>query len=233
MTEAEYHVHIKEMPKDERPRERLEVYGAQALSNAELLAIALRTGTKKQNVIGLSQNLLTQFEGLGGLSRASVQEMCVVPGIGKAKAIQIKAAMELGKRVMFIPDGDRIQITCPQDAANLLMSGMSMEIQEQLRVILLDTKHRVLRQHTLYQGNVNSSIVRVAEVFREAIKDNAVAIIVAHNHPSGDPTPSAEDVRVTEELVRAGKMLDIEVLDHVIIGRQRHLSMKERGIGFS
>ncbi len=232
MTNVEYHAHIKEMPKDERPRERLEFYGAQALSNAELLAIALRTGTKKENVIGLSQKLLITFEGLGGLSRASVQELCVVPGIGKAKAVQIKAAMELGKRVMFMPDGDRIQITCPADAANLLMSDMGLQVQEQLRVILLDTKHRVLRHHMIYQGNVNASIVRVAEVFREAIKENAVAIIIAHNHPSGDPTPSAEDVRVTEELVRAGKMLDIEVLDHVIIGRQRFLSLKERGMGF-
>jgi len=233
MTDVEYHAHIKEMPKDERPRERLEFYGAPALSNAELIAIALRTGTKRENAIVLSQRLLTTFHGLGGLSRASVQELTGVSGIGRVKAVQIKAAMELGKRVMFAPDGDRIQITCPGDAANLLMSDMSAQMQEQLRVILLDTKHRVLRHLMVYQGNVNASIVRVAEVFREAIKDSAVAIIIAHNHPSGDPTPSAEDVRVTEELVRAGKMLDIEVLDHIIIGKQRFLSLKERGMGFS
>jgi len=232
MGDVEYHTLIKEMPKSERPRERLELYGEAALSNAELIAIALRTGSRTENALGLAQRLLTAFQGLGGLAQASVRELCEVSGIGPAKAAQLKAALELGRRLILSSGDSQPRITCPADAANLFLAAMSTEAQEQLRVMLLDSRHRVQRMSVVYVGNVNTSMIRVAEVFRQAVKDNSAAIVVAHNHPSGDPTPSPEDVRVTEQMVRAGKMLDIEVLDHLIIGKQRYVSLKERGLGF-
>ncbi len=233
MADTEYRAIIKELPADERPRERLERYGENALSNSELLAIALRTGSQHESAIALATRLLAIFDGLGGLARASFHELCAVHGIGPAKAAQLKAALEIGRRLIICSEQGRPQINSPADAAGLFQAAMSTEPQEQLRVMLLDSKHRVQRISVVYVGNVNTAVVRIAEVFREAIKDNAVAIIIAHNHPSGDPTPSPDDVRVTEEIVRAGKMLDVEVLDHLIIGRQRYLSLKERGLGFS
>lgn len=231
MTDSTYRVLIKEIPEDERPRERLIFYGAGVLSTAELLAIALRTGSQRENAIGLAQRLLSAFGGLGGLAKASVAELCEVPGVGPAKAAQIKAALELGKRLSYLPEQNRITITCPADAAQVFISRMSDAVQEQMQVMLLDTRHRMQRLCQVYIGNLNTSVVRVAEVFREAIKDSAAAIIVAHNHPSGDPTPSPEDLQVTEAIVQGGKMLDIGVLDHLIIGRQRFISLKERGLG--
>ncbi len=232
MAEMEYRTLIKEMPVNERPRERLEFYGAAALSNAELLAIALRTGSQRANAVELANQLLTRFRDLRGLVRASVLELCEIPGIGPAKATQITAALELGRRLALSSGEERLQIKSPEDAANLLMAAMGDEMQEQLRVLLLDSKHYVLRMPVVYVGNVNTAIVRMAEVFRDAIKDNSVAIIVAHNHPSGDPTPSREDIALTEDLVRAGALLGISVLDHLVIGKQRYISLKERGLGF-
>jgi len=232
MTQVAYHTLIKEMPENERPRERLALYGAGALSTVDLMAITLRIGSKTENAVGLAQRLLKDFQNLAGLTRASVRELCEVPGIGPAKAAQIQAALELGRRMILSSGDARPQITGPEDAANLMMAAMSTETQEQLRVMLLDSKHRLLRTVQVYVGNVNASMVRVSEVFQHAIKDNAAAIIVAHNHPSGDPTPSTEDIRVTEVLVRASKLLDIELLDHLVIGHQKYVSLKDRGLGF-
>ena len=231
MTQGEYHTLIKEMPEGERPRERLQLYGARTLSTAELLAIALRTGSRRQNAVGLAQALMSRF-GLAGLTRASVKELCQISGVGPAKATQVLAAIELGRRLMLASDNGRPQITSPEDAVALLAPLMSDAPQEQLRVMILDTKHHVQRTVMVYQGNVNTAMIRVAEVFREAIKDNATAIILAHNHPSGDPSPSSDDVRVTQELVRAGELLDIKVLDHLIVAGQSHVSLKEKGLGF-
>jgi DNA repair protein RadC len=227
-----YHLTIHEFPKDERPRERLMVYGEAALSNAELLAILLRVGVSGQNVITLSTTLLRDFGGLVGLAKAGFGELTAVRGVSTAKAAQLKAALELGRRLLLSSPDFRPQITSPTDAANLLMLEMGALPQENLRTILLDTKNRVLGSPTVYIGNVNSSIIRVAEVFREAVRSNATAIIVAHNHPSGDPTPSPEDVQVTRSIVQAGQLLGIEVLDHLVIGHHRFISLKERGLGF-
>jgi DNA repair protein RadC len=231
MSQGEYHTLIKEMPEGERPRERLQLYGARALSNAELLAIALRVGSRHQNAVGLAQRLLSNFT-LSGLARASVQELCNVPGIGPAKASQVLAALELGRRLLLASDDTHPQITSPEDAATVFRPLLAHEPQEQLWVMILDTKHHVQRQAQVYVGNVNTAMIRIAEVFREAIKDNAAAVIVAHNHPSGDPTPSSDDIQVTREIVRAGELLDIKVLDHLIIGGNRHVSLKEQGLGF-
>ncbi len=228
-----YRPTIRELPASERPRERIQHYGASALSNAELLAIILRTGVGGENVLNMAQRLLSTYRGLAGLARASFGELEREHGVGVAKTAQIQAALELGRRLLIASPDERPQITSPADAANLLMPEMALLEQEHLRVLLLDTKHHVLASPTVYMGNVNTSVIRVAEVFREAIRVNCAAIIVAHNHPSGDPTPSPDDVRVTEQIVEAGKLLDIEVLDHLIIGRQRYVSLKERGLGFS
>ncbi|HOG47305.1 MAG TPA: DNA repair protein RadC [Anaerolineae bacterium] len=229
---TEYRPTIKELPTSERPRERLQSYGPGALSTAELLAIILRTGMGGHNVLALSSSLLARFHGLGGLAKASLLELCQERGLGLAKACQLKAAMELGRRMLIASPDDRPQVRSPEDAANLILLEMAFLEQEHLRVILLDTKSYVQAINTVYVGNVNTALVRVAEVFREAVRSNAPSLIVAHNHPSGDPTPSPEDVHVTEQIVAAGKLLDIDVLDHLIIGCQRYVSLKERGLGF-
>ena len=228
----EYHPTIKDMPVGERPRERLQHYGAGALSPAELIAILLRSGVAGESVLHLAERLLARYGGLTGLAQASFAELCQEKGIGPAKVTQIKAALELGRRLLVASPQERPQVRSPADAANLLMLEMSLLAQEQMRVILLDSKNRVLAIPTIYQGSLNTSLVRVGELFREAIRQNCAAIIVVHNHPSGDPTPSPEDVLVTKQIVEAGKLLDIEVLDHLVIGRQRYVSLKERGLGF-
>ena len=232
-TALEYHPTIKDLPVEERPRERLKKYGAGSLANAELLAIILRTGVGGENVLNLATRLLARFGGLMGLARASVSELCGEKGIGVAKAAQLKAAMELGRRLLIASPGERPQVKSPADAANLLMLEMSMLEQEHMRLILLDSKNYILDTPTMYIGSLNTSVIRVGELFREAIKQNSAAIIVVHNHPSGDPTPSPEDVAVTELITQAGQLLDIDVLDHLIIGQQRYVSLKERGLGFS
>ncbi len=229
---VKYHLTIHDYPLGERPRERLQYFGPTALSNAELLAILLRVGIPGENVVTLSTRLLADFGGLAGLVKASFSDLASVKGMGTAKAAQLKAAVELGRRLLISSPDARPQITSPLDAANLLMLEMGGLEQENLRTLLLDTKNRVIASPTVYVGNVNSSIIRVSEVFREAIRENATALIVAHNHPSGDPTPSPEDVQVTRSIVEAGSLLGIEVLDHLVIGHQRFVSLKERGLGF-
>lgn len=229
---AQYVPMIRDMAEHDRPRERLMQVGAGAVSSAELLAIILRTGSGGENVLRLAERLLTQFGSIPGLARASVHELMTVKGIGAAKAVEIKAALEIGRRLMASAPEERPRVTSPADAANLLMSEMMFLEQEHLRLILLDTRNRVLGTPTIYVGSLNTSVIRIGELFRAAIKANAAAFIVAHNHPSGDPSPSPEDVNVTRQIVAAGKLLDIDLLDHVVIGHQRYVSLKERGLGF-
>lgn len=230
--QAPYAPMIRDIAAGERPRERLMQVGAAVLSTAELLAIILRSGLPGENVLRLAERLLQQFNDLPGLAQASIAELTAVNGIGYAKAVEIKAALEIGRRLVASAPKERPSITSPADAANLLMSEMMFLEKEHLRLILLDTRNRVLSTPTIYIGSLNSSVVRLAELFRAAIKENAAAFILAHNHPSGDPSPSPEDIRVTQQLAQLGKMLGIELLDHVIIGRQRFVSLKERGLGF-
>jgi len=229
----EFTYRISDLDQDERPRERLERLGAQALSNAELMAILLRVGRPGENAVQMGQRLLQAVGGISGLNQAAFDELCAQPYIGPAKAAQIKAAIELGRRLMLESPEERPAIHSPADAANLVQYEMSALEQEELRVILLDTRNRVLAVETIYRGSLNSSQVRVGEVFRTAIRRNSANLIVVHNHPSGDPTPSPDDVAVTRAIIQAGKLLDVEVLDHVVIGRGRFISLKERGLGFS
>jgi DNA repair protein RadC len=228
-----YHPTIKDLPSNERPRERLLKYGANALSGAELLAIILRTGTLDENVVQVAQRLLSTFGSFTGLAKANTTELTREKGLGPAKAAQLKAALEIGRRLLVESPNERPQVRSPADAANLVMSEMSLLDQEHLCTMLLDTKNRVVDTTTVYKGSLNTSMIRVGELFRDAIRVNCASLIVLHNHPSGDPTPSPEDVAVTRQIVDAGKLLDIEVLDHLVIGRQRFVSLKERGLGFS
>lgn len=224
---------LKDLDPSERPRERLIERGPEALSTAELLAILLRTGVAGLMVTDLARDLLRDY-GLRGLARASAQELATRHGLGPAKAAQLKAALELGHRLVGEEFAERPKVGGPEDLANLVRLEMEVLDQEQLRVFLLDTKNRVVRIHSLYIGSLNQSTVRVAEVFKAAIRENCASVALAHNHPSGDPTPSPEDIRVTQDLVDAGRLLDIEVLDHIIIGRgpKGWLSLRQRGLGF-
>jgi len=229
---VEYRPMIRDLPAGERPRERLARVGEGALSTSELLAIVIGTGVGGESVLGLATRTLSLFGGLAGLARASLAELQGVKGLGKAKTAQLKAALELGRRMLLAAPDDRVVVRSPSDVAQLLMAEMAHLEQEHFRVLYLDTRNRVLGCETVYIGSLNASHIRVGEVFRDAIKRNCAAIIVAHNHPSGDPTPSPEDVEVTRQLVAAGNLLDIEVLDHLIIGQQRFVSLRERGLGF-
>lgn len=221
---------ITDLHESERPRERLKSLGPEALSNAELLAILLRTGLPGENVIQIGQRLLQTFGGLSGLHRVPFEELCAQRGVGAAKAAQIKAAIELGRRLNQKGEDTRPVISDPESAAELISYEMSALEQEHLRVLLLNTRNRLLDICEIYRGSVNSAQVRVAEVFRDAVRRNATAIIVAHNHPSGDPTPSPDDIALTRALIQAGKLLGIEVLDHLIIGRSRFVSLKREGL---
>lgn len=223
---------IRDLEIHERPRERLIHLGERSLSNAELLGIIMRTGVGGENVVRLAERTLVFSGGLPGLARLSVTELMEIKGIGEVKAVEIKAALELGRRLVASSPTEKPKISSPADAANLLMSEMSLLEQEHLRLLLLDTRNNVLASPTVYVGSLNTSVIRVAELFRAALKENAAAIIVAHNHPSGDPSPSPEDINVTKQIVKAGEIIDIEVLDHIIIGQQRYVSLKERGMGF-
>lgn len=223
---------IKELPPDGRPREKLKALGAGALSDAELLAIILRVGTQGESVVDLSNRLLVTYGGLVGLSRISFAELCGVHGLGDAKACQLKSALELGRRLLLAQPEERLQVRSPADLAPLLILEMAPLDHETLRVALLNTKNQVIKFADVYHGSLNSSLVRVGEVFKEAVRVNAAAIIVAHNHPSGDPTPSPEDARVTELIVAAGKLLEIEVLDHLVIGERTYVSLREKKLGF-
>ena len=223
---------IRDLPTELRPRERMLYAGAGALSDAELLAIILRMGARNENVIRMAERILTEFGGFVGLARATFEELCQSHGVGEAKATQIKAALEMGRRLAATAPEERTQVRSPADVANLVMLEMGLLEQEELRVALLDTKNYIMRIARIYAGSLNTAVVRIGEVFRAAIRANCAAIIILHNHPSGDPTPSPEDVRVTEMIIEAGRLLDIDVLDHLVIGRNRFVSLKERGLGF-
>ena len=224
---------IRDLHESDRPRERLTALGPQALSNAELIAILLRVGVTGESAVHVGQRLLNKFGGLTGLHRAPLADIKKQHGLGDAKAAQIKAAIELGRRLTLEAPEERPSINSPADAAALVSYEMSALEQEQLRVILLDRRNRVLETVEVYKGSVNSSQVRIGEVFKEAVRKNASAVVVIHNHPSGDPTPSPDDVAVTRAIVQAGKLLDVEVLDHLVIGQGKWVSLKERGLGFA
>lgn len=220
---------MKELPETERPREKLLEKGAQSLSNAELLAILLRTGTKNMPVSRLAEQILAKYE-LNGLASISPPELSKTAGVGLAKAVTVVAGIELGRRLSHKEPGERPVIRSPQDAANLVMSELRYQTREHFMALLLSTKNHVIARAIVSVGSLNASIVHPRELFREAIIYSAAAVILIHNHPSGDPTPSQEDITLTRQLVEAGSLLNISVLDHVIIGDGKYVSFKEKGI---
>jgi DNA repair protein RadC len=184
-------------------------------------------------VVALAQGLLDKFGGAGGLANASFREIMQYPGVGVAKVAQLKAALEIGRRAAASVQPERPIIRSVADAVNYLVPEFVDEEQEVFLVGLLDTKHRIVGKTVLYRGTLNQTVVRPAEVFREAVRANCAAVLVAHNHPSGDPTPSADDVAMTRQLEQAGKLLDISLVDHFIVTRESAVSLREKGLGFS
>lgn len=220
---------IKDIPAELRPREKLLRYGPSALSDQELLAIVIRTGSREANAVQLAETLLYQFKHLRGINLASVEELCqAAPGIGEAKAAQIRAAMELGRR-LGQQDAEVVQVKSPQDVAAWVMEDLRYLQHEQFRLVLLNTKNIIIACEEISRGSLSSSIVHPREVFAHAIKRSAAAVILVHNHPSGDPTPSQEDINVTRRLVEVGRLVGIDVLDHLIIGDGVFCSLKEKG----
>lgn len=218
---------LQNLPLRERPAYRITHVGAGACSVPEVLATVI--GGQEQ--IELAHQLLSEFDDLVGLVHAAPEQIESIPGLGPASTARLKAALELGRRVTQVEAGEKPQVRAPADAAKLLMPEMGHLEQEHFVVLLLDTRNRMIARETLYKGSLNASHIRVGEVFREAVRRNCAAILVAHNHPSADVSPSPEDISVTRKIVEAGEMLDIDVLDHLVIGRSRFVSLRERGLG--
>ncbi|MBP8123739.1 MAG: DNA repair protein RadC [Caldilineaceae bacterium] len=219
---------LRELPQADHPATRLTYLGPGSLSLVELLTILIGG----PDALDSAGRLLARTEGLNHLTHMTIPELTNMDGIGPSTAARLQAACELGRRMMVSMPQERPQLRTPGDVANLLMLEMGLLEQEQLRVILLDTKNFIQEVVLVYQGSLNMAMVRIGEIFRDAVRRNRASIVLVHNHPSGDPTPSPEDVRMTEMAIEAGKLLDIEVLDHIIIGRNRFVSLKERGLGF-
>lgn len=220
---------IKDVHEADRPRERLIRQGASSLSNQELLAILLRSGTKEESVLVLANRILMKFEKLQALKDATLEEITAIKGIGQVKAVQLLAAVELAKRLSQKEYDSKFSIRSPDDAAKILIPEMTSLNQEHFVVLFLNTKNQIIHKQTIFIGSLNASIVHPREIFREAVKRSAACIICAHNHPSGVTTPSPEDIDVTNRLQEAGLIMGIELVDHLIIGDHTFLSMKEKG----
>jgi len=220
---------MRELSPNDRPREKLRVHGARALGDNELVALVLGSGCHRRDALAVANDLLTARGGLHGLVQAGCEDLARVAGIGPARAAQIVAAIELGRRTLGHSPRARVQLQSPQQAARFLMPAFGGRAVEQFGVVLLDTKHRVLKTAVLTVGTLNSACVEPREVFREATLGGAAALVAFHNHPSGDPTPSPDDVEMTRRLVAAGVLMGIDVVDHIILGDVRYCSFKEMG----
>lgn len=222
---------IKDLPESERPREKLSKYGVGSLSNAELIAIIIRTGYGDDTAIDLANRLLSiDSSGVKFLSHATMEELTTIRGIGNCKASQIQASIELGKRISRHGGEDKVKVNSPLVLVDLLMEEMRYLKKEYFKIAILDTKNQIISIENISIGNLNASIVHPREVFNIAIKKSANSIILVHNHPSGDPTPSTEDINITHRLLEVGEIVGIKVLDHIIIGDNKHVSFKQRNI---
>ncbi len=230
MGSSEYRITIKKLPENLRPRERLFREGPEGLTVIELLAILMGTGTNAMSAIDLAALLLTKSGGLLGLAESSVEELCLIKGLGPAKVAQLKAAIELGRRLSAEVAGPRQVIKSPMDVYNLLKEKMRYCDREHFVAVFLNTKHYVITVETVSVGSLNSSLVHPRELFKNSIKRSAAALILAHNHPSGDPTPSVEDIEITRRLGEVGNIIGIQVLDHIVIGENTFISLKDQGI---
>ena len=224
---------VKELPTSERPYEKCERYGAVALSDAELLAVIIRTGTQKLRAIDLAVNILnysTAYPGLKGLNYLTMKELTRIKGIGRVKAIELLCLTELTRRMAKETASNHLRLTTPQSVADYYMQDMRHLTREQVILLMMDSKNRIIKDMVISEGTVNTSIMPTREVFIHAVKYEAVNIILLHNHPSGDPTPSAEDIRVTKRIAEAGGLIGISLMDHIIIGDNRYISLKEQGL---
>ena len=228
--EPVYTSSVREMPEDDRPRERLMRLGPEALRDAELIAVLYRTGTREMGAVALAEQTIRHFGGLRALARASVEELQQVKGLGAVKAIEIKAALELGTRLAAYTENDRPRIRCSQDVVDLLMARFKHYETEQFKTLLLNTKHEVMKTVDISQGGIDGTVAAPRDVFRQAVREGAAAVIVCHNHPSGDPQPSREDIMLTKRLQESAEVLGIGFLDHVVFGDGRYISMKERNL---
>jgi DNA repair protein RadC len=223
---------IRELPAAERPRERLALRGPGGLTTAELIALLWGSGVRGRSAVDIATDALAAHDGLAGVARATDIELAALPGIGAVKAAQLVAAFELGRRLLADWPTARWSIRGPRDVADRLILQMGGLEREELRVVILDTKNHVLRVATVYQGNVSASLVRVGELYRDAVRHNAASVILVHNHPSGDPAPSPDDLHLTAEALAAGRLLDIALLDHLVIGHDAYVSLRDRGVDF-
>ena len=222
---------IHDLPLPERPRERLVELGAEALSAQEILALILGRGIRGESVMVTAQRLLSEFGSLKGISTASVEELSKVKGIGIAKATQLKAVFELSKRLEGYPDkGIKAVIKTPEDVVGQVKSKLKDKKKEHFLTLLLDTRNRLIEIVPISIGSLDASIVRPREVFKEAISSSAASVILVHNHPSGDPQPSEDDIKLTKRLAAVGELMGIEVLDHIIVGDKEYLSLKGKGL---
>ncbi|UNC90918.1 RadC family protein [Candidatus Contubernalis alkaliaceticus] len=224
------HVTIKELPEEERPREKMIRFGAERVSNAELLAIIIRTGSRRESAIALAEKILSKAESLRELPLLTIEELMELNGVGLAKGVQIKAALELGRRMASSIKQEDKNVSSPKDVADYLMEEMRYYQKEYFKVILLNTKNQIISTELISIGSLNSSIVHPREIFSVAIKKVSASVILVHNHPSGDPTPSREDIEVTKRIIQAGDIIGITVLDHMIIGEGRYYSFREGGL---
>ena len=220
---------ITQWPKAERPRERLVLRGADSLTDAQLLAILLRVGRRRSSAVEVGMDILKRLGGVGGLVRCGIEELCAIPGVGEAKAAQLKAALELGKRAIASPLSRGVKISSSQDLFDHYHPVLRDLRHEIFKVVLLDAKHAIIRDITVSEGSLTLSIVHPREVFTMAVRESAAAVIFLHNHPSGDPTPSHEDRVLTARLVSAGEVLGINVLDHIVVGDGRYVSFADHG----
>ena len=229
----EAYLSVKELPVSERPYEKCEKYGAGALSDAELLSVILRTGSKKQRAMDLAVNILNYspaYQGLKGLNYLTMKELTTIRGIGRVKAIELLCLNEITKRMSKETRRESLKLNTPQSVAEYYMQDLSHLTREQVMLLLMDSKNKMLGDMIISEGTVNTSIMPVREIFVQAMKYDAVNIILLHNHPSGDPTPSAEDIRVTKRIQEAGNLVGIALMDHIIIGDNRYVSLKEQGL---
>jgi DNA repair protein RadC len=228
--EGVYSVRVTDLPLDERPRERLRHAGPAALTPAELLAIVLGSGTAGENVLSLSKRLIAEFKDLGGLASANLADLTKTRGIGDAKGLQILAIVELARRINAVAPETRPFVRKPQDIAALLTPQMAHLEQEEMRLVLLDTRHRLVAIERMAMGSKNAAEIRLADLFREPLRQGVFAFALAHNHPTGDPTPSGQDIAFTQQVVDLGKQLQLDLVDHVVIGREGYCSLRERGL---
>lgn len=223
---------LRELPAAERPRERLASRGPSGLSAAELIAVLWGTGAAGRSATDLAEDALARHDGVPGLARTTDAELAAIPGVGPVKAARLAAAFELGRRSIADWPATRWTIRSPRDVADRMIVHMGRLEREELHVLALNAKNVVLRVSTVYVGNVSSSLVRVGELFRDAVRLDASGVILVHNHPSGDPTPSPDDLHLTAEAIAAGRLLDVDVLDHVVVGHDTWVSLRDRGVTF-